>query len=59
MISWIRGWVFLIRKVGVRRSLAYELDRRRGRTLDYAAALNRDELAVLGERFDPAPWERT
>lgn len=54
----MKGYLFLIRMLGVRGAWRYERDRRAGMTINYADAFSPDELAVIGEHFSPAPWER-
>ena len=52
------GYLWMIRRFGLRRTLRYERQRRAGVEIDYARAFSPDELAVISEHFDPAPWEQ-
>jgi hypothetical protein len=48
----------MIRKFGWRSWRTYQRARREGWIVNYGAIFTRDELAILGEHFAPAPWER-
>lgn len=49
----------MIRRYGLRLYLRYERARRSGVTVDYSEVFTKDELAVIAEHTDPAPWETT
>lgn len=54
----MRARLWLLRRVGLRRYLAYCRARRAGVVIDYARVFTPEELACVGEHFSPAPWER-
>lgn len=53
----LKGHLWMIRRYGVRRWWRYERARRSGMVIDYAQVFTPDELARIGERFWPTPWE--
>lgn len=58
MIRTIKGWMFVIRLVGIRAAINYERARRHGTIIDYSKIFTPNELAKLGEHSLPAPWEQ-
>lgn len=57
-MKYVRGLIWMVRRFGIRSTVLYERKRRRGVIIDYAEIFSPAELAILGEHFDPAPWER-
>lgn len=48
--------MWMIRHFGPVKAVRYERLRRKGVKIDWRVAFTPDELAVLSEHFDPAPW---
>lgn len=57
-MKYVGGLIWMVREFGIRSTVRYERKRRRGVIIDYAEIFSPAELAILGEHFDPAPWER-
>jgi hypothetical protein len=57
-LSYVAGLWRMARAFGLRATSRYERVRRSGTTIEYSALFTPDELAKLGERIDPVPWER-
>jgi hypothetical protein len=58
MIKSIRGWIWMLRMFGWKRTRLYRRAYREGWVLDYSEIMNPDEIAILGEHFEKVPWER-
>lgn len=57
----MRSILWMIRHFGLRRSLSYRRAYRSGIVIDYSSIFTSDELAKIGEHFEPAPsapWEQ-